>query len=86
MKQTEIFKISYESMGLDNLVLSFKKLDIMALLQTIEALVKDVPEEMQKDDEAVSIALKNIVEMIDKIRNTLEDINKETEYHRYERW
>jgi hypothetical protein len=55
------------------------------MLQTVGALVKDVPDDL-KADEAAGIALNNIVDMLDKIRLTLERLNKETEYHNTKRW
>lgn len=61
------------------------KLDIVPMLQTVGALVKDVPDDL-KADEAAGIALNNIVDMLDKIRLTLERLNKETEYHNTQRW
>jgi hypothetical protein len=44
-----------------------------------------VPDDL-KADEAAAIALNNIVDMLDKIRLTLERLNKETEYHNTQRW
>ena len=61
------------------------QLDIVPMLQTVGALVKDVPDDL-KADEAAGIALNNIVDMLDKIRLTLERLNKETEYHNTQRW
>ena len=61
------------------------ELDSVPMLQTVGALVKDVTDDL-KADEAAGIALNNIVDMLDKIRLTLERLNKETEYHNTQRW
>jgi hypothetical protein len=62
-----------------------EELDIVALLQTVEALVKDISEETCFTDAAVGIALKNIIEIIDKIHQLLLNITEERNAHQ-QRW
>jgi len=55
------------------------ELDLQVVLEIIEALVKEIPE---NSSEAVSLCIKNIERCITKIHTLLQEINKEITYHK----
>jgi len=75
----------FDSTNYPGLTIFLEKHDIKNTICVIESVINDIDKEVQKKN-SVNLSLEGVLEIIYKIKNELNNIEKEISYHNYERY
>lgn len=75
----------FDSTNYPGLTIFLEKNDVKNTIQIIESVINDIDKEVQKKN-SVHLALESVLEIIYKIKDELNNIEKEISYHNDERY